>query len=88
MPYVFFFKYMARKPDGPEDKQKSAPNRLKIWLPDTLVFNDGDLPAMWFYTSQSGHVFRADSFNKRNIIQKFGEHCSPDELVCVLKKVK
>ncbi|KAL4477278.1 hypothetical protein ABPG73_003404 [Tetrahymena malaccensis] len=86
MPYVFFFKYLAKKPNGPEEKQKNTINRLKIWLPDTLVFNDGDLPAMWFYTSQSGFVYRADSFNKRNIVQKFGEHCSPDELVCVLKK--
>jgi LMBR1 domain-containing protein 1 len=46
MPYLYFFKYMARRED---DSKQSY--RLKIWLPDTIVVNDRDLPAMWLYSS-------------------------------------
>ena len=41
MPYILFTKYLARKPDMPEDEvQQSKANRLKIWIPDTIVLND------------------------------------------------
>jgi len=63
MPYLFFFKYMARKPD---DSKSSGP-RIHAWIPDTIIFNDGELPAMWFFTAKNGCIYRNDSFSKRTI---------------------
>ena len=61
MPYLLFTKYLARKPDMPEDEVKqSKANRLKIWIPDTIVLNDENLPPMWIYTSPEGLVYRTD----------------------------
>ncbi len=74
MPYLYFFKYMAKKPidyDFDED-DRSKSQRLKLWviyififfvkLPDTIVINDRDLPPMWFYSSADGYVYRSDKF--------------------------
>lgn len=85
MPYLFFFKYLARKPFGNETKV----NRLKLWLPDTIVINErGDVPPMWFYSSLDGYVYRTDYFNSKQIINKLSNYSSTDELVAVVKKVK
>lgn len=84
MPYIFFFKYLAKKPHGSESKI----NRLKLWIPDTIVLNErGELPPMWFYTSNDGYVYRTDNFNAKQIINKLSNYSSTDELVAVLKKV-
>lgn len=64
MPYLFFYKYMAKR--AYDDANKSS--KLKLWIPDTIVLNDRDLPAMWFYTSSDGYVYRTDSFTVRNAI--------------------
>ena len=84
LPYLFFFKYLARKPHGME----STVNRLKLWLPDTIVLNErGELPPMWFYSSNDGYVYRTDNFNAKQIINKLSNYSSADELVAILKKV-
>ena len=84
MPYIFFFKFLARKPHGIE----STINRLKLWLPDTIVLNErGELPPMWFYSSNDGYVYRTDNFNAKQIINKLSNYSSADELVALLKKV-
>jgi LMBR1 domain-containing protein 1 len=51
MPYTQFFKVMARKPGESEQAQKSVVNRLRIWIPDTVVLNDGELPPIWIYSN-------------------------------------
>ncbi len=58
---------------------------MKLWLPDTIVFNDGDGP-MWFYSGLDGYVYRTDSFIAKNITTKLSNYTSPDELVGVVKK--
>jgi len=83
-PFVFFFKFLARRPDV--DNSTSNLNRLKLWLPDTILTSDGDNPPMWLYTSQDGYVHRTDNFSAKNITNKLGSFASPDELVAVLKK--
>ena len=77
---------MAKKPDGPDEVQRSIAGRLKIWIPDTIVVNDGDLPPMWFYSSTAGYVYRTDSFNYNNVVAKFTKNTDKDELVAVFKK--
>ena len=62
-------------------------NRLKIWLPDTIVINDSNSPPMWFYSSEAGYVYRADLFNSKNVIAKLCSYSADDELVTVLKRV-
>ena len=37
-----------------------------MWIPDTIVLNDLDLNAIWFYSSADGYVYRSDSFTSRN----------------------
>ena len=84
-PFVFFFKFLARRPDV--DNSSSNLHRLRLWLPDTILTSDGDNPSMWLYTSQDGYVHRTDNFTAKNITSKLGSFASPDELVAVLKKV-
>lgn len=88
LPYVFFFKYLARKTDENNFGSDSLYTRLKLWLPDTIVLNEkNDLPPMWFYTSEDGYVYRTDTFSMKNIVSKLSNYASPEELVAVLKKV-
>ena len=87
LPYVFFFKYLAQKPDDTLPTS-SKYTRLKLWLPDTIVLNErNDLPPMWFYTSEDGYVYRTDTFTIKNVVTKLSNYASPDELVAVIKKV-
>jgi hypothetical protein len=60
---------------------------LKIFIPDTIVVNDNDLPPMWFYSSQEGYVYRTDLFNYKNVAAKLSKNAHPDEIVAVFKKV-
>ena len=84
MPFLFFFKFLARKPHGNE----STINRLKLWIPDSIILNErGELPPMWFYSSNEGFVYRTDNFNAKQIINKLSNYSSTDELVAILKKV-
>lgn len=84
LPYIFFFKFLARKPQTNDSKV----NRLKLWIPDTVVINErGELPPMWFYSSMDGYVYRTDNFNSKQIVNKLSNYSSNDELVAVLKKV-
>lgn len=88
MPYLLFTKYLARKPDQPEGEvTQSKENRLKLWIPDTIVINDDNLPPMWFYSTPDGIVYRTDQFTTKNVAAKLSNYSSPDELVAVLKKV-
>ena len=61
--------------------------KLKLWLPDTIVYGDGELTKAWFYTAEDGYVYRTDDFNPRQVVAKLGNYSSVDELVAVHKKV-
>jgi LMBR1 domain-containing protein 1 len=82
LPYIHFLKVLAKKPT----EKQSTINRLKVWIPDTVVLNDGDIPPMWLYSNAQGFVFRTDTFTSKNVISKLANYTSPDELVAVLKK--
>lgn len=84
MPGVYFYKYLARKPK--ENGNESNLNRLKLWIPDTIICNEKELPNMWIYSSSEGYVYRTDTFNEKGTIHKLSQYCSKDELVVVVKK--
>lgn len=85
LPYIHFYKLLARKPD-PEHPSTSVVNRLQLWIPDTIVLNDRDMPNYWLYSDPRGFVFRTDSFTAKNVVSKLANYTSPDELVAVVKK--
>jgi hypothetical protein len=39
-------------------------------IPDTVVFNDGDNPIMWFFTNAKGEVNRVDNVPYYEIAEK------------------
>lgn len=85
MPYLYFYKLLAKK----EGEDVPDHHRLKLNLPDTIVYNDGDLPMMWFYTDASnGLVYRQDNIGSRQVLAKLSDRADEDEIVCVLKKVQ
>ncbi|EGR32819.1 lmbr1-like conserved region family protein, putative, partial [Ichthyophthirius multifiliis] len=89
MPFIQFFKYLARKPDMPENEVKQSNiNRLKLWIPNTIILNDNNLPPMWFYSSPDGYVYRTDQLNPKNVVAKLSNYSSPDELVALIKKLQ
>ncbi len=84
MPFIHFYKLLAKKPGESKVEQKSLVNRLKLWVPDTIII-EGDQP-MWMYSNPQGYVFRSDLFTSKNVISKLANYTSPDELVAVVKK--
>ena len=64
-PFVQFWKLLALKPCDKKHK-----NKLILNVPDTIVFNDGDNPIMWFYTNQNGEVNRIDNVSYNQITDK------------------
>lgn len=58
--------------------------RLRMWVPDTVVYNDGDAP-FWIYSGVDGLVYRTENFIDKHVVNKLGNSGSPDELVAILK---
>jgi hypothetical protein len=83
-PGILFYKYLAKKPEGTMRQLTTKAGKLKLWMPDTIVFNDG-LP-MWIYSSADGHVFRTETFIDQHVLQKIGNMDNKEELVAVLKR--
>lgn len=67
IPFLYFYKLLALKPCDRVHKS----NFLELNIPDTIVFNDGDNPVMWFYTNDQGRVCRIDNIPYFQIIAKF-----------------
>ncbi|CAD8139136.1 unnamed protein product [Paramecium pentaurelia] len=83
--FIHFYKFLARRPDS-EQSNQSIVNRLQLWVPDTIVLNDREIPNYWLYSDSRGYVFRTDTFTSKNVISKLANYTSPDELVAVVKK--
>ena len=81
MPSLFFYKLFAKK----QENVNNDKYRLKLWLPDTVVFNDEDQP-IWLYSGLDGYVYRTDNFYAKNVMNKLANYTSTDELVAVIKK--
>lgn len=57
--------------------------KLKLWLPDTIVYGDSGISKAWYYTKEDGYVYRHDNFTAPQVIAKLGNYSSVDELVAV-----
>lgn len=68
--------------------KKNLNPKLKVWIPDTIVFNESDMntASFWIYTNESGEVWRTDCFQTKNIATKLGRFTSSNELVAVIKR--
>jgi len=61
--------------------------KLRLNIPDTIIFNDKDSPLMWIFTNSKGEVCRIDNLPYYTITSKLTEGALEKELVAVLKKV-
>lgn len=85
-PSVFFFKYLSIRPEYEEEKKKEF-KRLKLYVPDTLVFNDAEVN-FWVYSDEGGYVRRCDIFTDNDVLEKFKSKKSENkdkELIGVFK---
>lgn len=82
LPFLYFYKLLALRPCD-----RAHRNQLVLNIPDTIVFNDGDNPVMWFYTNEKGEVARMDNVPYFQITNKLCDGAFDKELVAVLKKV-
>ncbi len=80
---MFFYKLLALRPCDKIHKYK-----LKLNIPDTIIFNDKDGPLMWIFTNDKGEVCRIDNVAYYTITNKLAEGALDKEIVAVLKKVK
>eukprot|EP00903_Cladosiphon_okamuranus_P014535 g13482.t1 len=59
--------------------------RLKLLIPDTLVFNVEDEP-QWYYTDKDGHVACMARYEPGQAVEQFGDIRFDDDLVAVRKQ--
>lgn len=62
-------------------------SNLKIWIPDTIVYNDNCAP-FWVYCSDEGYVYKTENFNEKHIHMKMGNPDNLDEVVAVVKFIE
>lgn len=82
MPFLHFYKLLALRPCEQAHKY-----RLRLNVPDTIIFNDKDSALMWIFTDERGYVTRIDNLPYSTITSKLTEGAVEKELVAVLKKV-
>lgn len=82
-PFLFFYKLLALRPC-----EKLHKFKLRINIPDTIIFNDKDSPLMWIFTNEKGEVCRIDNVPYFTITSKLMEGALEKEVVAVLKKVQ
>ena len=84
MPKLNFYRYLAKLPD-----LKKVGNahewKLNLWIPDTIVYNDGGLQPFWVYTGEDGVVWKTEAFSEKDIISKMANQFKLDELVSIAK---
>jgi hypothetical protein len=81
-----FFKFLAKKPNL---KQSSSQHqrKLRLWLPDTVVYNDVGSPAFWVYTGEDGWVHKTENFQEKHVVSKLGDQYHLDEVTAVMKTI-
>ena len=81
-PFLHFYKLLALRPS-----ERPYKSKVRVNLPDTVIFNDRDCPLIWMFTNQAGEVTRIDNIPYQTITSKFMEGALEKEVVAVLKKV-
>ena len=59
--------------------------RLRMWVPDTIVYCGRDGP-MWLYTHSDGYVYRSHSFDAASLIRRISTPKTPNKIVAVRKE--
>ena len=92
IPSLYFFKFLCIKSTGNKKKDFHKEGKLRLFIPDTLVFNDGSKSYstnhFWIYSSIDGFVFRTEDFNELNTHMKFGNFLNVNEVVAIQKTVR
>jgi hypothetical protein len=91
-PSAFFYKFLAAKENEYEDEKKKdkdnkrVSRKLKLNVPNTLVYNDGD-SNFWMYTDEEGYVVKmARGFTDNDVISRFeSNEGDPNEIIAVSK---
>ena len=78
-PSASFFKFLCVRPGAKGNVQK-----LKMWVPDTVVYNDTDRP-FWLYSNLNGEVCRFEGFTEVEVFAKLPSS-SDSEASVLLKK--
>ena len=85
-PSIYFFKFLANKPDYEKDKTdkgKIFTSKLKLFVPDTIILNDLDTN-YWIYTDIEGNVNRMEE-SDNDVLEKFKPQNDKNELIAVSK---
>ena len=84
-----FFKFLCIKPDVEQELLQSKPPKkapkLKLFVPDTIVYNDNNDTSSWTYTDVDGCVKRKN-FSDFDVIDKFrSKDGDQNELIAIYK---
>ena len=85
-PSIYFFKFLANKPDYEKDKTdkgKVYTSKLKLFVPDTIILNDLDTNYL-IYTDIEGNVNRVEE-SDNNVLENFKPQNDKNELIAVSK---
>ena len=80
-PGIKFLKFLARKPSNKELNKFSL---LKLWIPDTIVYEQGIDP-YWIYSGFDGLVYRTEKFYDKTVVSKLGNKYQLNELSAIIK---
>lgn len=86
-PKLDFYKFLAKWPDL-KKVSNFHERTLHMWVPDTIVYNDGANQPYWIYTGEDGIVRKTEDFTDKEIISKFANQFKLDELVCIARTVR
>ncbi|CAM9697958.1 unnamed protein product, partial [Laminaria digitata] len=84
--YQFFATPKARRPRRSNSRASHRHRpRLKLLIPDTLVFNVEDDP-QWYYTDKDGYVACMARYEPGQVVEQFGDIRFDDDLAAVRKQ--
>lgn len=74
---------MVKLPQYVSQSRNSQRDKLKLWVPDTIILNDAK--PTWIYTTIDGYVNQIDEFHDKHILSKLENRDRLNEVVIVHK---
>jgi len=91
-PLAGFMKHLARPAsngstvgDRAHAGKRSAQHTVQLWVPDTVVFEEGCTPT-WYYTNDQGRLMLTHDFELADVQRRFQRKKEPKEVVAVMKQ--
>jgi hypothetical protein len=80
----------APRPDVPShvlarQQQRKNLKRLRMWMPDTVVYCGVDGP-FWLFSHRNGLLYRTQKFETSMMISKLGSRKFPEDPICLHKE--